>query len=108
MHRETKATAITPATKKAVWERDCGRCVFCGSINAGPHCHFIRRSHGGMGIEQNIWTGCDSCHEEFDKEPSDGPKHMEMKSYLKGWYPGWDEADLVYKKYGGNIVCLTK
>lgn len=33
MHRETKATAISAATKKAVWERDFGRCVLCGHIN---------------------------------------------------------------------------
>lgn len=103
MHRETRATEISPATKKSVWERDCGRCVFCGSINAGPHCHFVRRSQGGLGIERNIWTGCDKCHTEFDSEATDGPLHNEMRSYLKGWYTGWDEADLVYRKYGNFI-----
>lgn len=99
MHRQTKATAIPPAVKKAVWERDCGCCVICGSSNAGPHCHIVRRSHGGLGIEQNIFTGCNLCHEEFDSEGRDGPLHKMMREYMKGWYPGWDEADLVYEKF---------
>lgn len=103
IHRETKATSIAPAVKKSVWERDFGRCVLCGTHKAGPHCHFIRRAQGGLGIEQNIFTGCEKCHREFDSEATDGPLHKEVMQYLKGWYVGWDEADLVYKKYGGNF-----
>lgn len=99
MHKLTKATSITPAVKAAVLERDFGRCVICGNHNAGPHCHFVRRSQLGLGIEQNIWTGCDKCHREFDSEGTDGPLHQYVEQYLKGWYPGWDKADLVYKKY---------
>ena len=99
MHRETKATQISGETKRVVWQRDTGRCVLCGSINAGPHCHYIRRSQGGMGIEQNIWTGCDKCHREFDSEASDGPLHSIVRQHLLNWYEGWDEANLIYKKY---------
>ena len=100
MHRETKATSISAATKKAVWARDFCRCVVCGSINAGPHCHFIRRSQGGLGVEQNIWTGCDTCHMAFDSEGTDGPLHERMRDYFRTLYPGWDESKLVYKKEG--------
>ena len=99
MHRLTKATEIPPAVKSSVWHRDGCRCVICGSINAGPHCHFVRRSQLGLGIEQNIWTGCDKCHTEFDSEGTEGPLHQFVEQHLKSWYPGWDEADLVYKKY---------
>ena len=106
MHRETKATSISPQTKSKVWRRDCGRCVLCGSINAGPHCHYVRRSQGGLGVEQNIWTGCEVCHRNFDSEPTSGPLHEIIKTYLKGWYEDWDESELVYKKYGGNLICL--
>lgn len=105
MHRETKATSISPATKAAVWKRDFGRCVLCGSINAGPHCHYIRRSQGGLGDEKNIWTGCEACHRSFDSEATSGRLHSIVKSYLKGWYPEWDESQLIYKKYGGNNQC---
>ena len=101
MHRETKATKISGETKSVVWERDAGRCVLCGSDKAGPHCHYIRRSQGGMGIEQNIWTGCEKCHREFDSEASDGPLHSIVRQHLLNWYEGWGEANLIYKKYGG-------
>ena len=100
MHRETKATSISTATKKTVWARDFCRCVVCGSINAGPHCHFIRRSRGGLGVEQNIWTGCDTCHRAFDSEETDGPLHERMRDYFRTLYPDWDESKLVYKKEG--------
>lgn len=100
MHRETKATTISTATKKTVWARDFCRCVVCGSINAGPHCHFIRRSQGGLGVEQNIWTGCDTCHRAFDSEGTDGPLHSRMRDYFRTLYPDWDESKLVYKKEG--------
>ena len=99
MHRETKFTAISPATKKKVWQRDFGRCVLCGSINAGPHCHFVRRAQGGLGTEENIWTGCQRCHEAFDSEATNGPLHARMRDYFKTLYPQWDESKLKYKKW---------
>lgn len=98
MHRETKATSISAETKKKVWQRDFGRCVLCGSINSGPHCHYIRRSQGGLGIEENIWTGCQRCHEAFDSEGRDGILHRVVKDYLKTIYTDWDEKNLVYRK----------
>lgn len=100
MHRETRATSISTATKKAVWQRDFCRCVLCGSINAGPHCHFVRRAQGGLGVEQNIWTGCDICHRRFDSEGTDGPLHERMRDYFRTLYQDWDESKLVYKKEG--------
>lgn len=100
MHRQTKATSISASVKKSVWQRDFCRCVLCGDHNAGPHCHFIRRSQGGLGIEENIWTGCLHCHEAFDSEATDGPLHEEMRDYFKTIYPDWDESSLVYRKDG--------
>lgn len=100
MHRQTKATSISPATKKAVWQRDFGRCVLCGSINAGPHCHFVRRSQGGLGIQENIWTGCQRCHEAFDSEATTGPLHEIMRDYFRTIYPEWNENNLKYRKDG--------
>ena len=102
MHRETMVTAISGRTKKAVWLRDFGRCVLCSSINAGPHCHFIRRSQGGLGIPENIWTGCHRCHAAFDTEGTDGPLHERMRDYFHTLYPDWDESKLVYRKEGPN------
>ena len=99
MHRETKVTSISAETKKKVWQRDFGRCVLCGSINAGPHCHFVRRAQGGLGTEENVWTGCQRCHEAFDSEATDGPLHARMRDYFKTLYPQWDESKLKYRKW---------
>ena len=66
MRKETKATKIPEKVKKAVWERDGGRCIVC--LRPGnPWCHFIPRSQGGLGIEENIVTLCDKCHNDFDQ-----------------------------------------
>ena len=102
MHKLTKATSIPPAVKVAVWERDEGRCVICGNGRAAPHCHFIRRSQLGLGIEENIWTGCDKCHNAFDSEGVDGAMHKYIERYLRSCYPNWNKENLIYKKYGGN------
>lgn len=99
MHKLTKATSIPASVKAAVWKRDLARCVICGSSNAGPHCHFIRRSQLGLGIEENIWTGCDKCHRAFDSEATDGELHQYVEQHLKSWYPDWDKSNLIYKKY---------
>lgn len=99
MHRETRATAIPAAVKARVWARDLGRCVICGDRNAGPHCHYVRRSQGGMGIESNIWTGCDACHRAFDSEGRGGYLHQIVKRHLERWYPGWDEKNQIYHKW---------
>ena len=100
MHRQTKATSISPAVKKEVWQRDFCRCVLCGSINAGPHCHFVRRSQGGLGIPENIFSGCQTCHEAFDSEATDGPLHERMRDYFRTLYPDWGEKNLKYRKDG--------
>lgn len=102
MHRQTKATSISSKTKAAVYARDFRRCVLCGSIYAGPHCHFVRRSQGGLGIQENIWTGCQACHEAFDSESTDGPLHNQMRDYFRTLYPDWDERNLKYRKDGPN------
>lgn len=97
MRKETKATKIPEKVKKAVWARDGGRCIVC--LRPGnPWCHFIPRSQGGLGIEQNIVTLCDKCHNDFDQ--TEKRKHMKeyIKWYLKMIYPDWDETKLTYKK----------
>lgn len=75
MRKETSKTKIPEKTKKAVWARD-----------------------GGLGIEENIVTLCNKCHEDFDQ--AEKRKHMQayIRHYLKMKYPDWDETKLVYKK----------
>lgn len=96
--KRTKALQIPPNVKAAVWERDGGCCVYCGSHNAAPVAHYIARSHGGLGIEENILTLCGECHRRYDQTT----KRREMKEffreYLKSKYPEWDEKNLIYRR----------
>jgi len=96
-HRQTKATDISPAVKKAVWERDCECCIICGSIYAAPEAHYIPRSAGGLGIEENVVTLCRGCHDQFHQEVE--WVKLAVRDYLKSMYPGWDEKKLCYKKF---------
>lgn len=99
MHKRTKALSISPKVKKAVYERDGGCCVWCGSLEGQPNAHYIPRSQGGLGIEENILTLCWKCHLQFD-QTTERPKMREyFKEYLKSKYPEWDESELYYQKY---------
>lgn len=98
--KRTKACEIKPKVRETVEERDNHRCVFCGSSDCRGEAHIVRRSQGGLGIEQNILTVCRRCHRKFD----DGKKeerelYMNRAiSYMKEHYPDWNISDLVYKK----------
>lgn len=100
MHRQTKATGIPQHVKEAVFERDGGRCVRCGRVKgAFPNAHFIPRSQGGLGIEENILTLCWPCHYEYDNSANRGKLREEFRQYLMRKYPDWDEQELTYRKY---------
>lgn len=101
MHKMTKATAIPAAVKLAVFARDRGYCVVCGSPFGLPCAHVVRRSMGGMGIEQNIVTLCPTCHREFDEGRNRDVYEVKIIAYLKGFYPGWNREDMIYKKENG-------
>ena len=105
--RRAKACDISQAVKKRVWERDGGRCVVCGcGYNVMPNAHFIPRSKGGLGIEENIVTLCtelteNQCHRRFDfgdREEREAIGGI-IADYLRGKYPEWDEEKLVYRKW---------
>lgn len=99
MHRQTKATAIPKDVKKRVYERDGGKCVLCGRNNGEPNAHFIARSQGGLGVEQNILTLCPECHRMFDQTDRRKEIRETLKTYLIGKYNDWDETKLIYKKW---------
>lgn len=105
--KRSKATDISMSVKQKVWERDGGRCVVCGNnYNVMPNAHFISRSKGGLGIEQNIVTLCtgltkNKCHHKFDNGTGEEQKIIgeKIEQYLKSKYPDWNKNDLIYKKY---------
>lgn len=94
----TKALDISPAVKRAVWERDGHHCIICGRHDAAPNAHFIARSQGGLGIEQNIVTLCLDCHSKYDNSEARKGYRIAIRHYLMSKYPDWDERDLYYKK----------
>ena len=97
--KRAKACDISQKVKEIVWARDGGRCIICGNNRAMPNSHFIRRSHGGLGIEENIVTMCDRCHRMYDQGVDRKAIEARTEEYLKSHYPGWDREKLVYKKW---------
>ena len=97
-HEQTKRTQITQSVKQKVWERDHGCCVSCGSPYAAPEAHFIPRSHGGLGIEENILTLCRECHDRYDNSTDREDMKEFFRWYLKQEYPDWSEEKLIYRK----------
>ena len=99
--RRTKELSISKKVKLAVWERDNHRCIFCGKLVPWnlANSHFVKRSHGGLGIEQNIMTNCEECHRLFDDSKERNEWRLEYaERYLKLKYPDWDIDKLTYKK----------
>lgn len=97
--KRAKALAIDTDTKRIVFERDGGICVWCGRRGI-PEAHFIPRSKGGLGIPENILTLCRPCHDRYDNGSRRGRELMRdrFREYLKERYPEWDETKLIYRK----------
>ena len=66
--KRTRACEIPKSVKIKVNERDNSQCLICGCYDPVEWscCHFIPRSHGGLGIEENIITLCPDHHRQFD------------------------------------------
>lgn len=97
--KRTKSLDITQKTKQIVWERDNKCCIICGSPYAMPNAHYLPRSNGGLGIEQNIITLCINCHRRYDQSTEREEIKEYIRKYLKSKYGNWNEEDLIYKKY---------
>ena len=98
MHKRTRACAISKKTKLRVYERDKGRCIFCGAPGL-PEAHVVPRSHGGLGIEQNIVTLCRKCHDKMDNSTDRQQMLQVAADYLKRFYPDWSQQSLIYDKW---------
>lgn len=107
MNKRTKALAIPREVKEAVYKRDKGVCVLCGSFMGEPVAHVVRRSQGGLGIERNIVTLCHQCHRAYDegtnlwrfgKGATRESLYCHLVAHLKGFYPDWNREDMIYRK----------
>lgn len=100
-HKQTKEKEVTKAVKIAVWNRDKHKCIFCKKVVdvSYANAHFIPRSAGGLGIEENIFTACEDCHREQDNGKNTKLYDKKAESYLKRIYgKKWDKKKLFYKK----------
>lgn len=96
--KRAKACDIPKKVKDRVWERDGHKCIICGSYYAMPNSHYIRRSQGGLGIEENIVTMCMDCHREYDQGSARELIATYTERYLRSQYPDWNPEKLIYKK----------
>ena len=97
--KRAKACDIPKKVKDRVWERDGQKCIICGNRQAMPNSHFIRRSQGGLGIEENIVTMCMACHRMYDQGIDRRAIEAYTENYLKSLYPNWSREKLIYKKW---------
>ena len=100
-HRQTKEKEISKKVKEAVWNRDNRRCIFCKKVVDVfyANAHFIPRSAGGLGIEENIFTACEECHGEQDNGKHTKEYDKKAKRHLKSIYgKSWKIEKLIYKK----------
>lgn len=95
------ACDIPREVRKKVLVRDKGMCIICGQPGL-PNSHYIRRSKGGLGIEENVVCMCIDCHNAYDNGSDSNRKEFiqkKTKKYLKGKYgKDWKEEKLIYKK----------
>jgi 5-methylcytosine-specific restriction endonuclease McrA len=96
--KRTKACEITPQVREAVEKRDNHCCIFCGRYGRGEG-HYINRSQGGLGIEENIVTVCRECHRQMDNGLNTQIYREKAEKYLKSIYPNWDKSKLVFNKW---------
>ena len=100
MHKRTKATSIPTEVRKRVEERDGQKCLVCGRQGQG-FCHYVPRSQGGLGIEQNLVTLCPDCHREMDNGMNGPMLRAICEAYLREKYIGWSREKVIYDKWKG-------
>ena len=103
MRKETKATMISDETRRIVWQRDQGICIFCKRAGRAE-AHIVRRSQGGLGIPENIVTACRECHRALDEGRDRKYYQAKAEAYMRSHYPNWDRKNLTYRKYGTEDI----
>lgn len=63
LHRYVRVPYRTgiPLTRRAIFARDGGRCVYCGAV-ANSVDHVIPRSRGGEHVWENVVAACRRCN----------------------------------------------
>jgi hypothetical protein len=97
MNKRTKATSISMTVRKNVKDRD-QFCFLCGRSDRLEVAHFIPRSRGGLGIEQNLGLVCLWCHGLLDQSVNRPAMLVEFRRHLDSFYPDFTDDERIYKK----------
>lgn len=92
--RKKKSKNFTPATIRAIRERDHHACVACGTrsnLEAVPH-HIHFKSAGGGGEKRNGATLCVPCHRHLH-----GKDGAPMRYWMEEWKERMLDANGDYK-----------
>ena len=95
MNKRTQATSISTKVRQTVIARD-KHCIFCGSHQMLSVAHYIPRSKGGKGIEQNLALACMPCHMRLDQSVYRKEVLAIMERYLISHYGVLE--NIIYKK----------
>jgi len=110
--RAAKAHEFSQKSRKEIFMRDLGQCIFCSLKYHEEEAtwlgremlsvmHYIPRSRGGRGIPENGAIGCAYHHEMLDNGYRGRREEMLQifKNYLQSKYKDWDENELTYNKW---------
>ena len=111
MQKRARKAEFDTKTRRIIEERDNG-CIFCQmryrmekamylDLNTFSIMHFIPRSAGGLGIEENGAVGCSYHHTMMDNGNEGRREEMLelFEEYLKSFYDDWDKSKLKYNKW---------
>lgn len=94
-----RGTEISPKVRARVYQRDSWDdtpcCIFCGRPWPEVH-HYVERSRGGLGIEENLVCLCTQCHTNLHGGDEDIKRYA--RAYLQDKYPNWNEKALIAGK----------
>ena len=77
-----------PLTRRAVFVRDGGRCVYCGAAATSLD-HVIPRSRGGEHAWENVVSACSRCnHAKADRSVADLGWRMRARPHVPSG-PAW-------------------
>lgn len=86
--KRSNATDISSKVRKEVFERDT-HCIVCGKHSTLTIAHvYINRSHGGLGVKENLCVLCMDCHHKHDngKKVDQDYMRLAVQTYMMGLY----------------------
>jgi hypothetical protein len=103
-HKMTVECDISTKVRQEVYKRDSCEsapcCIICGSPRNLEVCHCIPRSQTGLGIPENLFTGCRECHDIYDEGDTESIEWEEIahriNEYMNSKYEGWYDMILTY------------